>query len=64
VEQGLKNHVPAAKLLERACPVLFPDPGYTLDRFRMLRTARFGAFAEFEGDQVARAPEPEGTVRR
>jgi hypothetical protein len=64
VEQGLKNHVPTAKILKRACPVLFPDPTVTLDRFRMLKAARFGAFAEFESDRVATTPERGDAVRR
>jgi hypothetical protein len=64
VEGGLKNHVSTAKILKRACPVLFPDPRFTLDRFRMLKVARFGPFAEFETDPVATRPEPGDTVRR
>ena len=64
VEQGLKNHVPTAKILKRACPILFPDPKVTLDRFRMLKAARFGSFAEFESDPIATTPEPGDAVRR
>jgi hypothetical protein len=64
LEQGLKDHVPTAILLQRACPVLVPDPDFAHDRFKMLKAARMGAFTDFEDDRVATAPDPAGAVRR
>ena len=63
VEWGLKSHAPAAILLDRACPTLFPDRAYALDRFKMLKTAGFGEFAAFDADGVAIAP-GDASVRR
>ena len=65
VEGALKNHMPTDVLLSRACPALFPDPVVTLERFRMLKTARIGAFVHFqEEDQLATAPDAARPTRR
>ena len=51
-------------LMRRACPGIYPDPVTVRDSFKLLKTARIGAFAEYEDNRVAAAPEPSGAVRR
>jgi hypothetical protein len=64
VERGLKDHVPTAKLLKWASPVLYPDSHCVQERFRMLKVARMGLFTEFEESRVASSPSGATAVRR
>jgi hypothetical protein len=65
VETALTNHAPAAMVLKRACPILYPVPEIALDQFRLLKAARYGVFAGFvETEGVAIKPGREDAVRR
>jgi hypothetical protein len=64
VERGLKDHIPTSELLSLACPAIYPNPAVARAYFKLLKDARIGAFAEYEEDRLAAAPEPAGAVRR
>lgn len=64
VERGLKDHIPTSELLSLASPAIYPDPAIVRAYFGLLKDARIGAFAEYEENRVAAAPEPAGAVRR
>ena len=62
IERGLKTGRPISRLVNRACPALFPDRAKTFEYFRMLKEARVGEF-EHLTDDLAVSPES-GTVVR
>jgi hypothetical protein len=64
VERGIREHAPSAVLSQHACPCLYPDPAYVLDRFRMLEAARFGVFSEFDDRRIATGPRVTGESLR
>jgi hypothetical protein len=64
VERALLEHVPTATLMRRACPALYPDPKITYDRFKLLETARVGAFTELEEKRIATARAPADAIVR
>jgi hypothetical protein len=64
VERGLRDHVPTAVLLDRACPGIYPDREGAHGYFKMLKAAKVGAFSELPDDRVATGPEAVIPVRR
>jgi hypothetical protein len=64
VEQALKNRAPTARVLEWACPHLYPHSDIAHACFKMLKEARMGKFTDYEEHQVATLPDANGAVRR
>jgi hypothetical protein len=64
VEGALKARVPAAQLVQRHGRFVHPNPAVVAECFRMLKAARFGAFASLNDDRLAVSPDPLSAVRR
>jgi hypothetical protein len=64
VERSLRAKIPAADLLRRACPAIYPDAKMAYEYFKMLKAGGFGQFRSFNDDGVASVPEASPTVRR
>jgi hypothetical protein len=59
----MKAGMPGSQVVAQACPVLYPDPEYAYQCFRMLKEARVGQFTYFVDDRLAAAPDA-GVITR
>jgi hypothetical protein len=63
IERGLRGGMPTSRLLDRACPALFPDRAVIYGAFKMLKAARVGNFRYLVDDGLAAKSDSHATVR-